>query len=54
MKARLAWIVAATVAAVAGGALLRLRPPAVSVPMLTGTARRIRRTVSDDWDDLFI
>ena len=54
MKARLAWIVAATLAAVAGGVLLRGRSGIVSMPSLTGTARRLRRTVSDDWDDLFI
>lgn len=54
MKSRLAWIAAVVAAAVAGGALLRLRPPAVSVPMLKGGVRRFRRTASDDWDDLFI
>ena len=54
MKARLAWMIAAAFAAVAGGVLLRLPPPAASVPTLKGTVRRLRRTVSDDWDDLFI
>lgn len=50
MKARLAWIVAALVASVAGGAVFRSRHPGV----LAGAVRRMRRTAGDDWDDLFI
>lgn len=53
MRARLAWIAAATIAAIAGGVVLRRSPPA-SGRLLGGTLHRLRRTVSDDWDDLFI
>lgn len=54
MTARFTWLAAALIAAMASGAALRARRRPQLTPKLEKAARRLGRTVLDDWDALFI